>query len=102
VIRVGIDVGGTNTDAVVMRGREVLHGLKTATTADVMGGVVKALREVMAGAGVAKQDIGAVMIGTTHFTNALAERRKLSPVGIIRLGLPATSGLPPSRCKASA
>jgi len=96
VIRVGIDVGGTNTDAVVMRGREVLHGLKTATTADVIGGVVKALREVVAGAGVAKQDIGAVMIGTTHFTNALVERRKLSPVGIIRLGLPATSGLPPS------
>ena len=43
MIRVGIDVGGTNTDAVVMRGREVLFGLKTATTADVMSGVVNAL-----------------------------------------------------------
>ncbi len=96
MIRVGIDVGGTNTDAVVMRGREVLHGLKTATTADVMGGVVNALRDVVIGAGVPKHDIGAVMIGTTHFTNALVERRKLAPVGIIRLGLPATSGLPPS------
>jgi len=96
VIRVGIDVGGTNTDAVVMRGREVLHGLKTATTADVISGVVKALREVVAGTDVAIQEIGAVMIGTTHFTNALVERRKLSPVGVIRLGLPATSGLPPS------
>lgn len=95
MIRVGIDVGGTNTDAVVMRGREVLHGLKTATTADVMGGVVKALREVIAGAGVDKAEIGAVMIGTTQFTNAIVERRKLSPVGVIRLGLPATRGLPP-------
>ena len=95
MIRVGIDVGGTNTDAVVMRGREVLHGLKTATTADVMGGVVKALHDVVAGAGVDKAQIGAVMIGTTHFTNALVERRKLSPVGVIRLGLPATRGLPP-------
>ena len=95
MIRVGIDVGGTNTDAVVMRGREVLHGLKTATTADVMGGVVTALREVVAGAGVDKSQISAVMIGTTHFTNAIIERRKLSPVGVIRLGLPATGGLPP-------
>jgi len=95
MIRVGIDVGGTNTDAVVMRGREVLHGLKTATTADVMGGVLKALRAVVDGAGVGMEMIDAVMIGTTHFTNALVERRNLSPVGIIRLGLPATSGLPP-------
>jgi len=96
MIRVGIDVGGTNTDAVVMRGREVLYGLKTATTADVMSGVVKALRDVIAGADVAKTSIGAVMIGTTHFTNALVERRRLATVGIIRLGLPATRGLPPS------
>lgn len=95
MIRVGIDVGGTNTDAVVMRGREVLHGLKTATTADVMSGVVKALHDVVAGAGVDKATIGAVMIGTTHFTNALVERRKLAKVGVIRLGMPATSGLPP-------
>ncbi|RQO59979.1 hydantoinase subunit beta [Paucibacter sp. KBW04] len=94
-MRVGIDVGGTNTDAVVMQGREVLFGLKTATTADVMSGVVKALREVIQGAGVDKASIGAVMIGTTQFTNALVERRKLAQVGIIRLGLPATSGLPP-------
>ena len=95
MIRVGIDVGGTNTDAVVMQGREVLHGLKTATTADVMGGVVKALQDVVAGAGIEKAQIGAVMIGTTHFTNAIVERRRLSPVGVIRLGLPATRGLPP-------
>jgi N-methylhydantoinase A/oxoprolinase/acetone carboxylase beta subunit len=95
MIRVGIDVGGTNTDAVVMRGREVLFGLKTATTADVMSGVINALRDVVAGAGVTKSSIGAVMIGTTHFTNALVERRKLARVGVIRLGLPATGGLPP-------
>ncbi|MCV2438602.1 hydantoinase/oxoprolinase family protein [Paucibacter sp. DJ2R-2] len=96
MIRVGIDVGGTNTDAVVMRGREVLFGLKTATTADVMSGVVDALKEVVAGAAIESANIGAVMIGTTHFTNALVERRHLAPVGMIRLGLPATSGLPPT------
>ncbi|MBV8619845.1 MAG: hydantoinase/oxoprolinase family protein [Curvibacter sp.] len=96
MIRIGIDVGGTNTDAVAMRGREVLHGLKTATTSDVVSGVRQALTEVMSGARLRSADIGAVMIGTTQFTNALVERRRLAPVGVIRMGLPATSQLPPA------
>lgn len=94
-IRVGIDVGGTNTDAVVMRGREVLHGLKSATTPDVTSGVLAALEQVLAGAGMAREQVGAVMIGTTQFTNALVERRRLAPVGLIRLALPAGRGVPP-------
>ena len=96
MIRIGIDVGGTNTDAVAMRGHEVLHGLKTATTADVVSGVAQALAGVMAGARTACADVAAVMIGTTQFTNALAERRRLAPVGVIRLGLPATASMPPA------
>ena len=35
------------------------------------------------------------MIGTTHFTNAVVERRRLQPTACIRLGLPATVCLPP-------
>jgi N-methylhydantoinase A/oxoprolinase/acetone carboxylase beta subunit len=45
--------------------------------------------------GVDTQAIASVMIGTTHFTNAIVERRHLQPVGIIRIGLPATAALPP-------
>ncbi|MGH3917010.1 MAG: hydantoinase/oxoprolinase family protein, partial [Pseudonocardiaceae bacterium] len=37
----------------------------------------------------------AVMIGTTHFTNAIIEARGLSPTATVRLGLPATQGLLP-------
>ena len=96
LLRVGIDVGGTNTDAVVMRGREVLQGLKRPTTADVMSGVAASLCDVVEAAGVLRSSIAAVMIGTTHFTNALVERRHLAPVGLIRLGLPATRGVPPT------
>ena len=33
----------------------------------------------------------AVMIGTTHFTNAIVEARRLAPTAAIRLGLPATA-----------
>ena len=94
-VRIGIDVGGTNTDGVVMQGRRVLHGLKTGTTDDVMGGVLAALRQLLDGAGVSSDAVAAVMIGTTQFTNALVERRRLAPVGLIRVALPATRGVPP-------
>ena len=33
--RIGVDVGGTNTDAVIMAGRSVLAGVKAPTTRDV-------------------------------------------------------------------
>ena len=95
VLRLGIDVGGTNTDAVILRDREVLAGVKCATTEDVMGGISTALEEVIEKAGVARDSINVAMIGTTHFTNAIIERRHLDPVAAIRLGLPATACLPP-------
>ena len=34
MIRIGVDVGGTNTDAVVMDGPKVLAGVKAVTTLD--------------------------------------------------------------------
>lgn len=95
VLRLGIDVGGTNTDAVILRDREVLAGVKSATTEDVMGGISNALEAVIEKAGVERGAIDVSMIGTTHFTNAVIERRALDPVAAIRLGLPATACLPP-------
>jgi N-methylhydantoinase A/oxoprolinase/acetone carboxylase beta subunit len=95
MIRIGIDVGGTNTDAVVMDGASVLAGVKEATTADVMSGVVAALKSVLKASGLAAEAIDVVMIGTTHFTNAVVQRRDLAPTAAVRLGLPATASLPP-------
>jgi N-methylhydantoinase A/oxoprolinase/acetone carboxylase beta subunit len=92
VRRIGIDVGGTNTDAVLLDGDRVVHAVKTPTTADVTGGVTEALGLLMSGGALA---VDAVMIGTTHFTNAVVERRHLSPVAAIRIGLPASASLPP-------
>ncbi|MGG5808318.1 hydantoinase/oxoprolinase N-terminal domain-containing protein [Falsiroseomonas sp. CW058] len=91
--RIGIDVGGTNTDAVLLEGSTVLHAVKTPTTADVMSGVVAALRGVAGAAGAG--GVQAVMIGTTHFVNAVVQRRDLAKVGALRLGLPASATLPP-------
>ncbi len=93
--RVGIDVGGTNTDAVVLQGKTVLAGVKASTTEDVTSGVIEALEKVIEASGIDRQRIAAVMIGTTHFTNAVIERRHMEEVAAIRLGLPSGAGLPP-------
>jgi N-methylhydantoinase A/oxoprolinase/acetone carboxylase beta subunit len=95
MIRIGIDVGGTNTDAVVMNGKDVLAGVKAPTTGDVMSGVVAALNAALSAAALEPGAIDVVMIGTTHFTNAVVQRRDLAQTAAVRLGLPATASLPP-------
>ncbi len=94
-MRIGVDVGGTNTDAVVMDGATVLASIKAPTTADVGAGVVAAIEGVLARSKVAPETITGVMIGTTQFTNAIVERRRLVPVAIVRLALPVTKSLNP-------
>ncbi|MGE0714111.1 MAG: hydantoinase/oxoprolinase N-terminal domain-containing protein [Alphaproteobacteria bacterium] len=93
--RIGIDVGGTNTDAVLIDGRTVVRGVKTATTADVTGGILAALGLLTRFPEVLARPIDAVMIGTTHFINAVVQGRSLNPVGALRIGLPAGATLPP-------
>ena len=94
-MRIGIDVGGTNTDAVVMDGEHVVTTTKTPTTENITNGIVSALRTVVKDSNLDVGSIDGVMIGTTHFTNAMVERRRLEPTACIRLGLPATVCLPP-------
>jgi N-methylhydantoinase A/oxoprolinase/acetone carboxylase beta subunit len=94
-LRIGIDVGGTNTDAVLMRGLTVIEKIKTPTTEDVTSGITTALRHVLSESETDVSQIAGVMIGTTHFTNAVVERRRLQTTAAVRLGLPATAALPP-------
>ncbi len=99
MLRIGVDVGGTNTDAVLMDGRRLIAFHKSPTTANVSDGIVAAIRAILNdrdGDGrLPPRQIAAVMIGTTHFTNAFVERRELSPVGVMRIALPAARGVPP-------
>lgn len=94
-MKIGIDVGGTHTDAVVMRGLDILATHKALTSSDVKQGIVEALDTVMSIANLDAADITAVMIGTTHFTNAVIERKELSETAVIRACLPTGSGIPP-------
>ena len=91
---IGVDVGGTNTDAVLMDGVNLLAKAKLPTTSDVTSGVVASLEEVLAQR-QPNGSINGVMVGTTHFTNALLERKELTPTAVLRLALAATTLLPP-------
>src|ERR1043165_937800 len=93
--RIGIDVGGTNTDAVLLEDGRVVHAVKTPTTAYVTGGLVDALEALAPHPAVAGHAIDGVVIGTTHFVNAVVQCRGLTPVAAIRIGLPTGTSLPP-------
>lgn len=94
-MRVGIDVGGTHTDAVLLDGDDILSTTKAPTSSDVKTGILDALDAVLSDSGVSGDRLRAVMLGTTQFTNAVVERRELSPVAAIRIGLPSGDGVPP-------
>ncbi|MGW3348164.1 hydantoinase/oxoprolinase N-terminal domain-containing protein [Nonomuraea rubra] len=95
-LRIGIDVGGTNTDAVVLDadGR-VIAKAKRPTTPEVTEGLRAALDAVLAELGSGREHVTRVMLGTTHATNAILERRGLGRVAVVRLGAPATTAVPP-------
>ncbi|MEX1148098.1 MAG: hydantoinase/oxoprolinase family protein [Sphingomonadales bacterium] len=94
-MRIGVDVGGTNTDAVLMDGERVVASTKQPTTEDVSSGIIAAIRSVLTQSGVDTGAIDVVMIGTTHFTNAFVEAKRLLNVGVVRLSLPSGVGIPP-------
>ncbi|KAK6463257.1 hypothetical protein DFJ63DRAFT_109475 [Scheffersomyces coipomensis] len=92
---IGIDVGGTNTDSVLLdptkskdTSRGVLAWNKSNTTSDVSFGIESAISSLFEQVpDVKKDEILAVTIGTTHFINAVIEKDKarLDKVAILRL-----------------
>jgi len=94
--RIGVDVGGTNTDAVLMTNDFTILGKHKATTStDIVEAIAEAVTAVVAQSGVDPSEITQVMLGTTHATNAVLERRDLGTVATLRIGGPATKSVPP-------
>ncbi len=94
--RLGIDVGGTNTDGVLLdRNMKVIHSLKTPTTEDVETGIYNTISRLVKEANVKVDNIEFTMLGTTQCTNAIVERKKLNRVAIIRIGAPAGTSIKP-------
>ena len=94
--KLGIDVGGTNTDAVLIdENLDVVAAVKNPTSGDIYTGIMGAVDAVLEQSGVDRALIGQAMLGTTQCTNAIVERKGLAPIAILRIGAPATVGIPP-------
>ena len=90
-VRIGIDVGGTFTDAVVIDNDtfELIGSAKTPTTHEakegVAAGIIQVLHKAMEECHVKPEDVIFIAHGTTQATNALLEG-DVAKVGILTLG----------------
>lgn len=88
-IRIGLDTGGTYTDAVAIDSRRrVIASAKALTTHwDLSIGLGDAIRAVLAGIpeGFARKDISLVSVSTTLATNAVVENR-FCPICMLLVG----------------
>ncbi|ORY05053.1 hydantoinase [Clohesyomyces aquaticus] len=96
-LRIGVDVGGTNTDGVVLdptraaeTGRGIIAWHKAPTTTDPGHGIADAITTMFKSANINPDHVASVTIGTTHFVNAVVTRdhTRLSNVAVIRLSGP--------------
>lgn len=90
-VRIGIDVGGTFTDAVAINNEtyELIGAVKTPTThtakEGVAAGIVEVLHKVMEQYSIKPEDVTFIAHGTTQATNALLEG-DVARVGVVTLG----------------
>lgn len=83
---IGLDVGGTHTDGVILNaeGKAVAWG-KTTTTPHLGDGIRTIIAQLLAQTNIKTETILRVVMGTTHATNAILEGKHLLPTGLLRL-----------------
>ncbi|KAF2773044.1 hypothetical protein EJ03DRAFT_387343 [Teratosphaeria nubilosa] len=74
----------------------IKSAFKTPTTADVTEGITRAIEGAISKSAISRDEIAAVMIGTTHFINAVvqADTRILRKVAVLRICGPYTKENP--------
>jgi len=81
--RIGVDIGGTFTDLVLLDGAGRVHVLKISSTpSEPEAAVVEGVRRILAMAGIAPGEVAEVLHGTTVGSNTLLER-KGAPTGLL-------------------
>ncbi len=85
---IGIDVGGTSTNAVLLDNGLVRDSATVPSSADIITSLLEALDKIMTG--VTAELIERVVLSTTLITNLIAEK-KYAPVGLILIPGPGLS-----------
>ena len=86
-LRVGVDIGGTFTDVVGLKGEETVYFAKVSSTpSDLIQGVRRGVERLLEVSGQAPAEITRFIHGTTIATNAILEQKGA------RVGLLATAG----------
>lgn len=94
--KLGIDVGGTNTDGAILdENLNVLSSFKSPTTDDIETGINNVIQKLLEDTTLDKNNIKHAMLGTTQCTNAIVTRNGLDKVATIRIGLPAGAAIEP-------
>ena len=76
MIEIGVDIGGTFTDLVLLRGHNRIFKTKVPTTpADPIVGVRQGIEKILAVAGAKPGDVTCVIHGSTVAINALLQRK---------------------------
>lgn len=79
-MRIGIDIGGTHTDGVVINSaNKIVKEAKVVTTRPLENGFRIILQKL------SPPNVTRICVGTTHATNALLEQKNLAKVGVLRL-----------------
>jgi N-methylhydantoinase A len=76
VIEIGIDIGGTFTDVVLLRNQSsVVHTKVPSTPRDLVAGVRQGVEKILASASASPADVTRLVHGSTVATNAFLERK---------------------------
>lgn len=80
--KIGVDIGGTNTDTVLVDSfNNIIKTAKTPTTQDIVTGFTKAIEAVIG----TNKNISKVIAGTTHALNSILQAKSLTKIGVLRL-----------------
>ena len=85
-MKIGIDVGGTNTDIVLIDDQnQIAYMKKIQTSFSVEESILLGIQLLLQELKILPEQISEVSIGTTHALNALLSGEGLLPTGLIRI-----------------
>ncbi|MFF0792555.1 hydantoinase/oxoprolinase family protein [Streptomyces spiralis] len=95
-LRLGVDVGGTNTDAVVVDSAGMLVAkVKIPTTDDLCGDVEQGIARLLEDPAVDPMRVRCATLGARRAANAIRTASGLRRVAVLRIGAPLTFAIPP-------